>query len=177
MLLLVLKKPGLQGGHWVFTPEAGSFTDPSRSSPQIFGMAHLYMSCVCKHEVSKSQHGWDLGHVSNQNTSKRKRSGFEKEHVSMLNDTRTERVSDLNSKPCPLAPPPAWVHHADWWGVSPVSVSLTTGVGTVVKSKDQGTGGSKCATHLSISITGCVGIEIILVCAGWAHFAGGRSFF
>lgn len=116
MLLLVLKKPGLQGGHWVFTPEAGSFTDPSRSSPQIFGMAHLYMSCVCKHEVSKSQHGWDLGHVSNQNTSKRKRSGFEKEHVSMLSDTRTERVSDLNSKPCPLAPPPAWVHHAGWWG-------------------------------------------------------------
>lgn len=46
MLLLVLKKPGLQGGQRVFTPEAGSFTAPSRSSAQIFGMAHLYMSCV-----------------------------------------------------------------------------------------------------------------------------------
>jgi hypothetical protein len=33
------------------------------------------------------------------------------------------------------------------------------------------------ATHLSVGIAGCVRGEIILVCAGWAHFAGGRSFF
>lgn len=55
MLRLVLEKPGLQGGQRVFTPEAGSVTAPSRSSLQIFGWAHLYMSWVCRNGSRTAQ--------------------------------------------------------------------------------------------------------------------------
>lgn len=55
VLFSVLKKPGLQGGQRVFTPDAGSFAAPSRSSLQIFGLAHLYMSCVCRNEISPAR--------------------------------------------------------------------------------------------------------------------------
>ena len=68
-------------------------------------------------------------------------------------------------------------------GFSLVPASLTSGTPNVVKPKEQakelsGTKGFQDhATHLSVGITGCVSVEVVFVCAGWAYFAGGRSFF
>lgn len=47
MLPLLLAKPGLQGGHLVFTPDGGSLAAWGSSSVQIFGSAHLNISWVC----------------------------------------------------------------------------------------------------------------------------------
>lgn len=82
--------------------------------PPLKQLAHETGSLYGEQQVGMGR--WGLPVSKGEEPSKRKWSGFEKEHVSMLRDTRAEGVSDLNAKLCPLAPPPAWVHHAGWWG-------------------------------------------------------------
>lgn len=62
-------------------------------------------------------------------------------------------------------------------GFSGVPASLAAGGPDLAKPKEQAKGPHDRVTHLSTGITGRVSVEVIFVCAGWPHSAGGGSFF